>query len=90
MCSRERGPISAKVQMNDSDEPVEVQGNRYIQGCDISIHGTDCWEYVQVRLDPGESSADYGITDVDRVRAVSGNTIDGHGHDDVFEVSDGM
>jgi hypothetical protein len=76
--------------VNTSNESVEVQGNRYIKGCDVAAHGEACWEYVQVRLDPGESSADYGLTDVDRVRAMSGNTIDGHGHDDVLEVSDGM
>jgi RHS repeat-associated protein len=76
--------------INDSDDPVEVQGNRYIQGCDVGKWGTQCWEYVQVRLDPGESSADYGLTDVDRVRAMAGNTLNGHGHDEVFEVSDGM
>jgi RHS repeat-associated protein len=77
--------------VNDSTDPVEVQGNRYIPGCDVAKYGTEgCYEKVQVRLDPGESSADYGLTDVDRLRATGTNTINGHGHGDVFEVSDGM
>jgi len=53
---------------NNSSQSVVISGDRRIEGC--SGNGDECFEYVSVVLGPGESSLDYGFTDVDRISAV--------------------
>lgn len=40
-------------------------------------------------MNPGESTADYGLTDVDRIRAMDGNTLAGYDSSWIREISNG-
>jgi hypothetical protein len=74
----------ASVVINNSSHPVEIRGDRRIPGCNAPSNS--CIEKdVVIVLGPGESSADYGYTDVDGIRPIDAS-IDGHGRDDFYDV----